>query len=87
LENPVSLSNQHEMAQVHHRCNHRSDGGSGLGLVIALLVMSFESQEASRSPGDGFLIGLCVFTGFAIGLMWAANYFNDSRNQDAGTDR
>jgi hypothetical protein len=61
--------------------------GSGLGLVIALLVMSFESQEASRSPGDGFLIGLCVFTGFAIGLMWAANYFNDSRNQDAGTDR
>jgi hypothetical protein len=60
--------------------------GSGFGFAIALLVVSFESQGATRSPGDGFLAAGCVFIGFFVGLMWAANYFNNSRSQDVSAD-
>ncbi len=42
------------------------------GLALSLILMSLEKQEDTRSPGDGFLVVLCIMGGFVFGLAVSA---------------
>jgi hypothetical protein len=55
--------------------------GSSAGLLLAFTIMSFESQGNTRSPGDGFLIALCVLAGLCAGIFVATErWWRQPRN-------